>query len=226
MTHHTDVDIDAAGRAPGSTAASVKSRGVHDEVIRDEVHPRPVDVTTNARQDQVRWGPVWAGVVTALATFLLLEVVFFALGWLTLGEDLPGGSNSVAWMTSVAGAVAFLAGGLVAGMTAMWSDVKSGLLHGILVWALGMVSIVLVTLLGGGALFGAFSGVLGQINALQNALGQGNANIPASAISTARDMAGWAVLALVVFIAASGLGGMLGAKMWRPEKSRKSVDVR
>jgi len=157
---------------------------------------------------------VWAGTLTALATFLLLELAFFALGWLTLAENEAGPSSSVAWMTGLAGMLAFLLGGLTAGATAMHKGLDSGLLHGILVWALSVTGIVLLTLLGGGGLFGAFSDVLGQITVIQNTVGQGNATLPPDAVSNARDVAGWAVLALGLFITSSALGGLLGAKMW------------
>lgn len=39
-------------------------------------------------------------------------------------------------------------GGLTAGATAMWRGVQSGLLHGILVWALGVVAFAFLTLFG------------------------------------------------------------------------------
>lgn len=227
VTNEPQVESDALPRSQaGSTDVENEPTAAREEVARAHVREDPSIVTVTPRDDQVRWGSVWAGVVTALATFLLVELVFFALGWLTFGEDLPGSSNSVAWMTSVTGALAFVVGGFVAGMTAMWRGLGTGLLHGVLVWALGIVSIVLVSLLGGGALFGAFSGVLGEITALQNALGQGNADIPAAAVSTARDMARWAVLALVIFLAASSLGGMLGAKTSPRRKQGGTVDVR
>lgn len=227
MTNEPQVESDAVARSQAnSTDVQNEPTEVRDEVVRAHVREDPSIVTVAPRDDQVRWGSVWAGVVTALATFLLVEIVFFALGWLTFGEDLPGSSNSVAWMTSVTGALAFLVGGFVAGMAAMWRGLGTGVLHGFLVWALGTVSIVLVSLLGGGALFGAFSGVLGEITALQNALGQGNAEIPAAAVSTARDTAGWAVLALAIFVAASSLGGMLGAKAWPRRKQEGTIDVR
>lgn len=206
---HTDRP---AERYPGAVA--LPDDQSREESPWPEVRRAPASVSVGDRSDLVRWGPVWAGTLTALATFLLLELAFFALGWLTLNQDAPGPSSSVAWMTGVAGTLAFLLGGLTAGATARRKGLDSGLLHGILVWALTITGIVLLTLLGGAGLFGAFSGVLGQITAIQNAVGRGDANIPPDAISNARDVAGWAVLALGIFIASSAVGGVLGAKLW------------
>nr|MBA2715963.1 hypothetical protein [Propionibacteriales bacterium] len=78
----------------------------------------PVNVAVGAeRQDGVRWGPIWAGLLTALTAFILLELLFFAFGWLTLdpGENDPGNSSGL--VTGILALVAFFLGGLVAGAT-------------------------------------------------------------------------------------------------------------
>ena len=41
--------------------------------------------TPSTGWDRVRWGPVWAGAIVALTTYLVLQLLFFAVGWLTLG---------------------------------------------------------------------------------------------------------------------------------------------
>jgi hypothetical protein len=94
--------------------------------------------------------------------------------------------------------------------------VSDGVLHGVLVWALTITAMVLLTLLGGGALFGAFSNVLGQMNVIGNAVGSGGVQ-PAQldgAVAAAREAAQIAILTLGVFVGAAALGGAVGAKMW------------
>jgi hypothetical protein len=193
---------------------------------------RSVEVQAGSRRDRVGWGAVWAGTLTTLATFLLLELAFFALGWLTPGADnAPGPSDSQAWMTLLAGLLAFAFGGLTAAASSRLRGMSDGILHGIMVWALTVTSILLLTLLGGGALFGAFSNVLGQLNVLQNALGSGNVQPQqlAGAVDAARGAAQAAVLALGVSVAAAAVGGAAGAKMWPGEKAKeqheKTIDL-
>ncbi|HEY6744348.1 MAG TPA: hypothetical protein VI357_01390 [Mycobacteriales bacterium] len=164
----------------------------------------------------VRWGPIAAGVAVTLAVFLLVQLVFFALGWLTLdpGADDPDRSglpSSVYLMTGLAGAIAFLAGGAVAGASAARKAARTGLLQGALLWAVVVSSILLLTLIGGGQLFGAFSGALQDLSVIQNSIRAGDLAPSSAAVQDARDVAGWAILALVAFLTTSSAGGLLGA---------------
>ncbi|MCZ2837349.1 permease [Modestobacter sp. VKM Ac-2985] len=199
---------------PESTAGA--TRDVRSEPMVHEVerHDAPTQLSiAPSRRDRVRWGPVWAGLIVAVPTFLLLELATFALGWWDVGG---GGSNEANWISGVVGLIAFFLGGLTAGASALWRGISDGLLHGILVWALGVVTIVFLTLFGGGALFGSLANVITQVGSFSQA------NLPdvqaASALETVRSGASWAVLGLGLSIAASALGGVLGAKMWPSKK--------
>src|SRR5437879_4508028 len=79
---------------------------------------RVVDRTAVAR-DRVRWGPIWAGLLTALSLFLLLELMAYAFGWLTLGSGagnfLGGATRSDAVVTGIIGLITFFLGGLLTG---------------------------------------------------------------------------------------------------------------
>lgn len=182
-------------------------------------HPKESDV---ARRDLVRWGPVWAGLVVTLSTFLLLELIFYALGWLSLNQGEPGSTAGL--VSGLIGFFSFFLGGLVAGATAMWRSAKDGLLHGILVWALTTMGIIFLTLFGGGALFGTAAEVLTQVSSLQQA------NLPdvdaGQAMSAVMDATRWAVLGLVLSLLAAAIGGAIGGKMWpakRDEDDRVTV---
>jgi len=165
---------------------------------------------SDERRDQVRWGPVWAGALITLSAFIVLEVTFFAFGWLTFAQGEPG--TTAGWVTAVIAIVAFVLGGAIAGATAMWRSVGAGVLHGVLVWALTTVAIIFLTVLGGGALFGAVADVFTQIASLRQSGGDGPQ--PAELVDTARSAANWAVLGLALSIAAAALGGALGVKAW------------
>lgn len=184
---------------------------VHQPVAGPVDHRDPVSVSVAAqRRDRVRWGPVWAGLVVALPTFLLLELAFFALGWLTFAQDEPG--TTAGWVSALIGLFSFFLGGATASATAMWRGAGEGLLHGILVWALGVVGIVFLTLFGGGALFGSLAQVFTQVAFLQQA---GLPDVQAAqALDAARSGASWAVLGLGLSLLAAVAGGLAGAKVW------------
>ncbi|GHE13944.1 permease [Klenkia taihuensis] len=173
----------------------------HDVRTRDDQR-----LAVPPRQDRVRWGPVWAGLVVALPTFLLIEVITLALGWWDIAEQ-DGTEAGV--ISGVAGLVAFFLGGLTAGASSMWRGVDDGLLHGILVWSAGIVAILGLALLGGGALLGPLSQVVGDIGAV------GTPDVdPAQAADAVTSSASWASLGLGLTIIASALGGVVGSKMW------------
>jgi hypothetical protein len=188
-------------------------------VYRDDDNDvAPVNVAVGAeRQDGVRWGPIWAGLLTALTSFLLLELLFYWLGWLTLdpGERSPG--NSTALVTGILALVAFFLGGLVAGATAIWKGLFSGLLHGFLVWSLGVVAFLALTFFGASALLGSFG-------TLSNDLGVGPKQVQSAtsvsnseanqASQTLKDNAGPAFWGLFLPLASSMLGGLIGSKIW------------
>lgn len=215
-----------------------RQRQVHQEsVVHREVQPAyrdndddrgPVSVAVGAeRQDGVRWGPIWAGLLTALTTFILLELLFYSLGWLTLdpGEQDPG--NNAGWVTGSLALVSFFLGGLVAGATAIWKGLFSGLLHGFLVWSLGVVAFIALTFFGGSALLGSFG-------TLTNELGVGPQQVQSTTevsgseaeeiASNAKDAAAPAFWGLFLPLAASMLGGLIGSKIW-PRKDDSDPDT-
>jgi hypothetical protein len=193
-----------------------------ETVVREErevQHPAPVaqtpvNVEVEAEgHDGVRWGPVWAGLLTALSSFLLLELLFYGLGWLTIdpGATTPG--NNAGWVSGILALVAFFLGGLVAGATAMYKGLSSGLLHGFLVWALGVLAILFLTLFGGGALLGSFADLIDKFLNLRQTASVNPAEATTLA-ETTKDAALPAFFGLALPLAASMLGGLIGSKMW------------
>jgi hypothetical protein len=188
-------------------------------------HARPSDepVATEQyrdRPDRVRWGPIWAGAAVVLTTFIVLQLLFFALGWLDLGFD--GGDRAgltAGIVTGILALIAFLAGGLTAGASMMWRKAGDGMLHGVLVWALSVLGILALALIGGSALLGPLAGFASQApdaaQAVQNV-------DPAQALNTARDTAGWTALGLGAALAAAAIGGIAGSKIW---PDRKNTDT-
>ena len=172
-----------------------------------------------ARRDSVRWGPIWAGLITALTTFLLLQLLAIGLGLVGIGPGEGGGG----WVPAIIGLIAFFTGGSVAGMTSAIRGPGFGLLNGFLVWALGTVLILLLSALGLGQLFGALGNVAGQLGVLQQ-LQQGGLNVPnaapnldpAQVAQTVRTGAIGAFFGLLFSALASMLGGLLGGRSSDP----------
>lgn len=204
--------------------------GLDSDTSQPDVH---VNVA-GQRGDQVRWGPVWAGLIVALPTFLLGTLLFLALGVLD-GDSTSGTTTGV--VTGLIALGAFFLGGLTAAATTMWRDVRTGLLHGILVWALSIVAILGLTLLGGGALLGSAGNIASQLidpAAVTSAASQvDGSDVPevsasdqAAAVDAGQSAASYGVLGLGLTFLASAAGGVVGAKFWPRKKSTETTTTR
>ena len=177
-------------------------------------HRAPEDVGNGdyvPRRDSVRWGPIWAGLIAALTTFLLLQLLAVGLSLAGIGQSSAGG----AWVSAIIGLIAFFTGGSVAGMTSAVRGSGTGLLNGFLVWALGTVLILVLSVLGVGQVLGALGSAVGNVGVLQN-VQTGGANAPnVNASQVAQDVRTGAIGAffgLALAAIASMLGGFLGGR--------------
>jgi hypothetical protein len=172
-----------------------------------------------ARRDSVRWGPVWAGLITTLTAFLLLELLALGVGLLSISLNPNSPNQASAWVSAAIGLIAFFTGGSVAGMTAAVRGTATGLLNGFLVWALGTVLILVLSALGLGQVFGALGNVVGQLGMLQDML-QGGVRVPnvdpQQVLSAVRTGALIGFFSLLLSAAAATLGGWLGGRTDRP----------
>ena len=100
---------------------------------------RAVSQVMNVPTDRVRWGPIWAGLLAAFFTLLVLSLLGLAIGASTVntGAAVQGagtqnaGSYSAIW-AGISAILAFLIGGYVAGRTAAvhergWAALNGGL---------------------------------------------------------------------------------------------------
>jgi hypothetical protein len=162
---------------------------------------------------------VWAGALTTLSTYVVLQLLFFALGWLDLGFDGGGNSTVRAVVSGVLGLVAFFLGGAAAGASSLWHRPNDGMVNGVVSWTVTVTAVLALALIGGGALLGSLADVATQFADLRNA---GSGVDIASAAETARDTAGWAALGLGLSMVASAIGGSIGAKLWPGRGQRDS----
>lgn len=156
------------------------------------------------RRDRIRWGPVWAGVVTAVGSYLFLMLALVALGIVDLSEGIAG--DAIA--SGVAALVAFFVGGVTAGATSMWQGADDGVLHGIVMWFAALVLLILIGSIGGGVALGAIdtSDAFDSFSADEVDTEQAN--------DDAEEAAGKALFGFALALAASAAGGAVGSKMW------------
>ena len=202
---------------------------LEERTYTSEVRPAGITRTVSAggeRRDRVRWGPIWAGLVVALAVNVLLQLALVALGALGLGEE-GGGLPEGALFSALAALIAFFVGGLVAGASSMWRDGDDGLFHGIVLWALAVVAVLLLSVLGGGLALGAASDAADDLGIGQ--VGDGDQGVDLDSEEgqdRAESAAGATLLGLALTLAAAAAGGAIGAKMWPSRRDqRRGGDV-
>lgn len=201
------VSRESAGTSSVAGPATGSTTGVRRVGGGEELAP--------ARRDSVRWGPIWAGLITALTTFLLLQLFAIGIGLVDVGPGSEGGGG---WVPALIGLIAFFVGGLIAGLTSAIRGPGSGLLNGFMVWALGTVLILLLSVLGLGQLFGALGNVAGQVGpgtlegAAESAQGAAPNVSPQEAESALRTGAIGAFFGLLFSALASMLGGVIGGR--------------
>lgn len=212
-------------RAGSSGEAGVRSRREATGSYESEDRPRwrgrggDGEGLAPARRDSIRWGPIWAGLITAVTTFLLLQLLAIGLGLVDVG---PGSQGAGGIVPAIIGLIAFFTGGAVAGMTSAVRGAATGFLNGLLVWALGTVLILLLSALGLGQLFGALGNVAGQVSpqALSGAANSAQNNAPnvdpQQVAQAIRNGALGAFFGLLLSGLASALGGYLGGRSSDP----------
>lgn len=175
-------------------------------------------------KNRVQFGPIIAGVLTAIATMLILTVLGLAIGASALeprdvGESL--GTGAAIWGI-ISALIAFFLGGWVAAKTAAVAGAGSGLINGLMVGAVILALLLWLTGTGVGALLGTLGGNIGDIVSVaqqegtttqeaQQQVEQGLQQVdPEEAFNNVRDSA-WGTLAgLILPLVAAGLGGLAG----------------
>jgi hypothetical protein len=140
----------AATATPRIDAPTVGGSTLAGAVGRPAVE---VDVANVPIRDHVRWGPIIAGVVTAMAAMLFLTIVGIALGLTALGSDDPGtwGTAAGIW-GGLSLLVSFFLGGWMAARSASSEFDANGALNG---FVTGAATLLLLVWLATSALTGA-----------------------------------------------------------------------
>ena len=171
-------------------------------------------------KNRVQFGPIVAGILTAIASMLVLTVLGLAIGASALEPREVGetvGTAATIWGIASA-IISFFLGGWVAAKTAAVAGVGSGMINGFIVGA-GILALVLWLVGSGlGAAIGLIGNNVGEIaNIVQDAgvptaeTGQAAAEAEApNSFETVRDSA-WGTLAgLLLPLVAGAIGGAVG----------------
>lgn len=207
---------------PGVTPTGVTPTGEHTtrqgDVVNAGMYPEMAQATPRTIfADKVRWGPVWAGLMTALTSYLVIQMFCYWIGLLTIhagaGGVYTGGPANV-WVTAIVGLIAFFLGGWLATSSAAPRSVGSGMLNGFMVWALGVVAILAFAAFGIGLVFGTAGEAFGQFFTIgigHGALNSGMANL-VSGVGITRDASGWGLLFLILSAITAVIGGSVGSR--------------
>jgi len=148
----------------------------------DAPHMSPVTPAEDARSimiNNISWGAVIAGVVIALVTTLILNMIGIGVGAATLdpgaGDGAPRASTfsigAAIWF-GVASILASLIGGYVAGRLSGRPKESTGGWHGLTTWAVStLVIFYLLTTTLGSIIGGAYQGVTGLVGNVASAAG-------------------------------------------------------
>lgn len=120
-----------------------------------------VDVVTPT--DRVRWGPIMAGLFTALSTLALLSVLGLAIGASSFDAGDQGrnyGIGAGVW-GAISALLAFGLGGWTAARTAAVRGYRNGLLNGTMVWVVAIPLLLYLLSSGVGSLLNTAGRVAG-----------------------------------------------------------------
>lgn len=158
-------------------------------------------------RDRVSWGAIWGGLLTAIGLFILLSVLATAIGITTAqATDVDAGDTSriAGVVSAVLGLIAFFVGGFVAGRGSGAAGHEAGGLNGFLVWALALVTLLVLAGLGLGSVFGTLAQGFGPVVP--------GAEVDPAAVAEGAQSAAWiAFISLALAATAATLGGWLGA---------------
>lgn len=147
--------------------------------------------------DQVRWGPIWAGLFTALTTLVVLGLLGLAIGLSSYDAGDPLGNFGLGagiW-GAVSTLLAFLVGGWLAAHSSAAAGRGSGMLNGAMVWVVTIPLLLYLLSSGVGALMRTAGNVAST--GIQAAASAGAAvdNASPAAAEQAQDAAGDAAAA-------------------------------
>jgi hypothetical protein len=193
----------------------------------DYIVDRTVPVAATTYHDQVRWGPIVAGLVTALSTQLVLSALGVAIGMSSIGgsgaprSEAGGVGMNIGIWSIISLLISLFVGGWITARTAGRMSRNAALLNGAILWA---STLALSAWLLSSGVTGAFGLAASNASSLINQAQQ-TPTTPSPGVTAqqARDLAGnaakvsWSfVMGSLLGLAAALVGSAAGCRMSRP----------
>jgi hypothetical protein len=203
----------------------------------------PISVTNY--HDQVRWGPIVAGLAIALSTQLVLSAVGVAVGATSIGDsgaprtDAPGVGVGVGVWSIISLLISLFVGGWIAARTSGRMTRNTALLNGAILWASMLALSAWLLSSGVSGAFGVVASNAGSVvsqtrqnppNNPVGTAGQKAPNIPTISAQQTRDIAGntakasWAfVFGSLLGLVAASIGSVVGFRHPRSISSDREI---
>ncbi len=206
-----------------------------EQVVEEVRGPIPRMSGVSLPLSTISWRAVFAGVVVALATQILLTTLGLAIGTTTLEAStstrtLRAAGIGVGIWYLVSTLLSVFFGGLIAGISARELTRTLGSIEGLLVWALSLLLTIWFVTSGVQSVIAQASGMIAvdpsQLGGMQGATPDMQMD-PGTAqdVAGASTIASWIAFGTLLLSAVCGvLGGVIGARFNRRELGR--VDVR
>ena len=211
----------------------------------DYIADRPEPIAITNYHDQVRWGPIIAGITIALSTQLVLSAFGAAIGLTSIGDsgaprtEAPGVGTNIGIWAIISLLLSLFAGGWITGRTSGRMTRGTALLNGAILWASTLALSAWLLSSGVSGAFGVVAANAGSVvsQVQQNApipipgtTAQPNAALNAPAISAqqTRDIAANAAKVSWSFVFGSLLGlvaSLIGASTGFRHPRGISADV-
>lgn len=158
----------------------------------------------------VAWSGVWVGALAALATGLIIGLVGYAVGAHEVASPRPTDAGKLRMIGVTFNIVdaffAFVVGGWVAARIAGIQRAEPAMLHGAVVWLVGVATLLLLAGLGATAYYGSWYGGLAGPASMRSAV-----PMDAEAARVMRNAAFGTVTGLLVGLVGGVLGGWLAS---------------
>lgn len=153
--------------------------GLRPGILRDDL------TTVVARRLYASWPAIFCGLATAIATVWFLSLLGSAIGMSVLdGTDTEAmgkglGVSAIVWIV-LTGFAAFLIGGLVTGRLCGQDDDQAGVLHGVTMWSMATLSMLLLSSWGISGLINTGASIVSGVSgAVSSAVSQVPATVQA-----------------------------------------------